>query len=244
VATPAFGRDALLRNFARRLESRYGVCGRDFIPTLSYWHGVGTMRQRGAYKKSEASRKQVLDAAMRELSERGYANTSVSDIAAAAKMSKGAVHYHFESKDELIEQVLGRCFEAMSQAVRAAWDVPGPPEERVCRTLRVMRAMRRGGGEELRVLADLMAQGIHDPRLRAPIAAMLESSRRQVVDHLIVSLKELGLEPKVPAQAMARLLLGTLDGLALHALFDPPTEAEDDEAERVLEAIVLSLFQR
>jgi hypothetical protein len=89
-----------------------------------------------------------------------------------------------------------------------------------------------------------MAQGIHDPRLRGPIAATLQSSRRQIVDQLIVSLKQLGLEPKVPAQAMARLLLGTLDGLALHALFDPPTEAEDDETERVLEGIVLSLFER
>jgi AcrR family transcriptional regulator len=202
------------------------------------------MSQRGAYKKSEASRKQVLDAALRELSERGYARTSVSDIAAAAGMSKGAVHYHFDSKDDLIEQVLARCFETMSEKLREAWEVPGTAEERVCRTLRSMRAMRRAGVVELRVLADLMAQGIHDQRLQRPIAAMLQLSRKQIVEHLIVSLKQLGLEPKVPADAMARLLLGTLDGLALHALFDPSTDAESEETERVLEGIVLSLFER
>jgi len=202
------------------------------------------MSQRGSYKKSEASRKQVLDAALRELSERGYARTSVSDIAAAAGMSKGAVHYHFDSKDDLIEQVLARCFEAMSEKLREAWDVSGTAEERVCRTLRAMRAMRRGGGTELRVLADLMAQGIHDERLRKPIVAMLQLSRKQIVEHMVVSLKALGLEPKVPAEALARLLLGTLDGLALHAFFEPATEAESDETERVLEGIVLSLFER
>ena len=217
---------------------------RDFRGGTGYGLRSATMTLRGSYKKSEASRKQVLDAALRELAGRGYAKTSVSDIAAAAGMSKGAVHYHFDSKDDLIEQVLARCFEAMSEKLRAAWEVPGTAEERICRTLRAMGAMRRGGGVEVRVLADLMAQGIHDQRLRAPIAAMLQLSRRQIVDQLIASLKPLGLEPKVPAEAMARLLLGTLDGLALHALFDPSTEAESDETERVLEGIVLSLFER
>src|SRR5687767_14808787 len=104
--------------------------------------------------------------------------------------------------------------------------------------------MRRAGVVGLRGLADLMAQGIYDERLQRPIAAMLQLTSTQIVDHLILSLKQLGLEPKVPAEAMARLLLGTLDGLALHALFDPSTDAESEETERVLEGIVLSLFER
>ena len=93
------------------------------------------MKQRGAYKKSEASRKQVLDAAIRELAERGYAHTSVSDIAAAAKMSKGAVHYHFESKDELLERVLDACCERIERRITTVFDEPGAPLDRVRRAL-------------------------------------------------------------------------------------------------------------
>jgi AcrR family transcriptional regulator len=202
------------------------------------------MRARGSYKKSEASRQQVLDAAIRALAERGYARTSVSDIASAAKMSKGAVHYHFESKDDLIAQVLDHCAAAMRARVRAAWESPGEPAERIRRALREMRASRKHAQPELRVLADLMAQGIHDPKLRAPIVAMFQANRKEVAERLLGSLAELGLEPKIPAHIIPRLLLGTVDGLGLHDFFDPPEDEDDEETQRALELIALSLFER
>jgi AcrR family transcriptional regulator len=200
------------------------------------------MRARGTYKKSQASRQQVLDAAISELAKRGYAHTSVSDIATAAGMSKGAVHYHFESKDDLIGQVLERCAQVMSERARDAWETPGEPAERIRRALFEMRTLRRDAGPELRVFADLMAQGIHDARLRRPIAAMLEASRRQVVEQFVDRLKELGLQPKIPAQTFARLLLGSLDGLALHDFFDPPSTEQDNDMQRALEGIAQALL--
>jgi len=200
------------------------------------------MRPRRTYKKSETSRQQVLEAAMTALAERGYARTSVSDIAAAAKMSKGAVHYHFESKDDLIAQVLARCAEVMRDRVRDAWDAPGEPQERIRRALREMRSTRRGASPELRVLADLMAQGIYDPKLRAAISKMFEENREEVLRHLAASFEMLGLKPRVPLEVVPRLLLGMLDGLALHDFFDP-MEGDSDTVQEALETIAVSLFE-
>jgi AcrR family transcriptional regulator len=67
------------------------------------------MTKRTGYKKSEASRKQVLDAAVATLAERGLARTSVSDIAATAGMSKGSAHDHFEDKDDPSSPASWRC---------------------------------------------------------------------------------------------------------------------------------------
>ena len=201
------------------------------------------MGPRGSYKKSETSRRQVIEAAVTALAERGYARTSVSDIASAAGMSKGAVHYHFESKDDLIAQVLERCATAMRDRVRDAWDAPGEPMEKIRRALREMRAMRKQGGPELRVLADLMAQGIHDPKLRQPLAAMFEANRKEVFEHVVQSLESYGLTPKVPAHVIPRLLLGALDGLALHDFFDPPPAEDDETVEHALETIAVMMFE-
>jgi len=200
------------------------------------------MRPRRTYKKSETSRQQVLEAAMRALAERGYARTSVSDIASAAGMSKGAVHYHFESKDDLIAQVLERCAVAMRDRVRDAWDAPGQPHERVRRALREMREARRTGSPELRVLADLMAQGIYDEKLRGAISQMFVQNREEVHRHLARGFEELGLKPRVPIEVIPRLVLGMLDGLALHDFFDPISD-EDDAVMAALESIALSLFE-
>lgn len=201
------------------------------------------MRARGSYKKSRLSRQQVLEAAVKVLAERGFAHTSVNDIAAAAGMSKGAVHYHFENKDDLINQVLERCAETMRQRVRDAFDAPVEPTEKIRRALREMRHSRQDAAPELRVMADLMAQGLHDPALRARIARMFEANRKEVVEQVVGSLAELGLEPKIPLHVLPRLMLGALDGLALHDFFDPPGEGEDEEVQKALEEITLSLIE-
>jgi AcrR family transcriptional regulator len=50
----------------------------------------------------------ILNAAAELIIHYGYDKTSVSDIAAAAGISKGAIYLHFSSKDELFEALLYR----------------------------------------------------------------------------------------------------------------------------------------
>jgi len=195
------------------------------------------------YKKSENSRRQVVEAAIRALAERGFAHTSVNDIAAAAGMSKGAVHYHFTRKADLIAHVLERCLAVTHDRLRQAWDDPGSPTDKIRRALREMRERWREGGPELRVMADLMAQGVHDEKLRAPVAAMFQKTRSELITHLIGSLTAMGLKPKIPAHIIPRLLLATLDGLALHDFFDPPNEEDHEQIIRAIEVIAFSLFE-
>ena len=46
--------------------------------------------------------KQILDAAVAEFLERGYAGASVNSIARRAGLTKGGVYHHFGSKDEIL----------------------------------------------------------------------------------------------------------------------------------------------
>jgi AcrR family transcriptional regulator len=198
---------------------------------------------RGSYKKSEVSRRQVLEAAVRALAKRGYAKTSVSDIAHAAGMSKGAVHYHFESKDDLIAKVLEHCAALTRERIGEAWDLPGQPVERIQRAIHAMRAMRKEGAPELRVLADLSAQGLHDPRLRALLGRMFETNKKEMEAHLVASLPAAGMRPRIPIHLVLRLLMGALDGLAMHDYFDPLGAEDDAGLEQALQGIGLTLFE-
>jgi AcrR family transcriptional regulator len=201
------------------------------------------VRARGSYKKSAASRKQVLEAAVRALARRGYARTSVSDIAHTAGMSKGAVHYHFDSKDDLIAKVLEHCAAVTRERLRQAWEAPGEPAEKIRRAIREMRSIRTEGTPEARVLADLAAQGLYDARIRSLLSKMFETNRKEVVAYLTKSLEELKLRTKVPPHLIPRLLIGALDGLAMHNFFDPPAEGDSEEIERAIETIAFSLFE-
>ena len=53
----------------------------------------------------EATRRAVLGAARSLFGGKGYAGTSVDEIAAAARVTKGAVYHHFASKEALFRAV-------------------------------------------------------------------------------------------------------------------------------------------
>ncbi len=66
-------------------------------------------------ERSEKSRQQILDAALKLFSHRGYGATSVRDIAEEAALSKGNVYHHFPDKETIFRALLDRYFQAMSQ---------------------------------------------------------------------------------------------------------------------------------
>ena len=55
---------------------------------------------------SEATRAALLDEATTLFAERGYAGTSLEDVASASQVTRGAVYHHFAGKQALFEAVL------------------------------------------------------------------------------------------------------------------------------------------
>jgi AcrR family transcriptional regulator len=65
-------------------------------------------------ERSERSKAQILDAALKLFSHRGYGATSVRDIAEEASLSKGNVYHHFPDKEAIFRELLHEYFTAMS----------------------------------------------------------------------------------------------------------------------------------
>jgi AcrR family transcriptional regulator len=62
-------------------------------------------------KKTEQStktRESLLSECLVLFAERGFTNTSIDDIARAAGVTKGAIYWHFKSKDDLFDAILER----------------------------------------------------------------------------------------------------------------------------------------
>ncbi|MGZ8795860.1 MAG: TetR/AcrR family transcriptional regulator [Thermoanaerobaculia bacterium] len=75
----------------------------------------GKRRPQTQEERSERSRQQILDAALKLFSHRGYGATSVQEIAEAAGLSKGNLYHHFPDKETVFRALLDRYFQAMSQ---------------------------------------------------------------------------------------------------------------------------------
>lgn len=66
-------------------------------------------------RKGELSSEKLLEISANLFREHGYASTTMRDIAQAAGMKAGSLYYHFQSKDEILDQVLER---GIAEAIR------------------------------------------------------------------------------------------------------------------------------
>ena len=194
------------------------------------------------YKKSKISIAHIVDATIRVLARQGYARTSLMDIAKEVGMSKGAVHYHFPTKEALMGQVLTTACDAVAARTRDAWTSGGNPVESLRSSLRELWRVRAGLSDEAKVVADLLAQSLHDDNLREPLADYYRFASAQVSEHLLANLESLGAQPKVDMEKVPRLLHALLDGLMMQKIVDPDAIQEEDVL-RALEAFAEALFE-
>lgn len=86
---------------------------------------MGTKRT----EKACATRKQLLEAALAVIGEKGYSAATVDEIVDAAGVSKGVAYYHFKSKavmaESILEEGIGGLIEGFE---RIAAEAPTAPE--------------------------------------------------------------------------------------------------------------------
>ncbi len=63
------------------------------------------------------SRQEILRTAARLFQQRGYDATSMNDVAAALKLSKGGLYHHFQSKDEILFEIMNHAMEMTQDRV-------------------------------------------------------------------------------------------------------------------------------
>ncbi len=69
-------------------------------------------------KKGERRRQELLRIAYSMFISRGYENTSVDDIIEEAGIAKGTYYYYFESKEQMLEEVIGMMIDQETEAAR------------------------------------------------------------------------------------------------------------------------------
>ena len=99
---------------------------------------------------AELTRDSLLDAAEVLFDERGVSRTTLSDIAAAAGLTRGAVYWHFKDKADVFNAVMDRVFLPMEALIQAA---VGPDKVDALAGLRA-------------VISDEMLLLVRDERLR------------------------------------------------------------------------------
>ncbi len=83
------------------------------------------------------SRQEILRTAARLFQQRGYDATSMNDVAASLKLSKGGLYHHFQSKDEILFEIMNHAMDITEERVLGPVRGIANPEERLRALIRL-----------------------------------------------------------------------------------------------------------
>jgi AcrR family transcriptional regulator len=136
-------------------------------------------------ERSRARREQILDAAFHTFTRRGYRDTAVDEIAAAADTSKGGVYFHFPTKEAIFRELMRTTADRLADKVERAVAEETDPIARADAALRAVLVTFAGHRTMARLLfVDAMGAGrvfnaetnaLHD-RFAAMIASYLDDA--------------------------------------------------------------------
>ena len=81
--------------------------------------------------RSEATRTKIIASAVQLFNEKGYPATGLGDIIDRAEMTKGALYYHFDSKESLAVAIIEECGVRLAEAFRSITASPAPALESI-----------------------------------------------------------------------------------------------------------------
>jgi AcrR family transcriptional regulator len=154
---------------------------------------------------------QILAAACRAILERGFPATRIADIARAAGVSTGTVHYYFATKDEVLVAALksasGRLFDRVERPGDAS------AARRLARLLAASVPRPGPARDEYVLWIELWLRVLHRPDLLPECEALSERWRGYFRDVVRAGVATGELAPAAPADEIAERLLAFVDGL-------------------------------
>ncbi len=88
-------------------------------------------RASDGISKSDKKIVTIANTAAKLFSSKGYVATSMEDVAAAAKISKGSIYYYFSTKDEILDYILSTFMDAVLENAGHDLQEIDDPEERI-----------------------------------------------------------------------------------------------------------------
>jgi AcrR family transcriptional regulator len=156
------------------------------------------------------SRQEILRTAARLFQQQGYDATSMNDVAAALKLSKGGLYHHFQSKDEILYEIMDHAMQITQERVINPVRSIADPEERLRQLIRLhIEVVLSPRDREITVM-------LHENHPLPPALRKRINTRKKEYVHFLENLvaeaqKARQAKGRVSARAAAFALLGMLN---------------------------------
>ncbi|MBI5426306.1 MAG: TetR/AcrR family transcriptional regulator [Opitutae bacterium] len=180
--------------------------------------------KRSRAETQAETRRLLLDAAAQMFARRGYHGVSIDEVAEAAGYSKGAVYANFDSKQDLLLQLLGEHMEAKLQSLEAALLPAGIEGPRLDHLEQWLGATNAVADWPLLAL-ELQLHARRDRRFGMRADRLFEEHRARLAELIGRFFAAAGRKPPVPVAELARGCSALAEGLACQSGLGDPAKS-------------------
>jgi AcrR family transcriptional regulator len=163
-------------------------------------------------RRRELTRQTLLDAAAELFAQKGFVAASLDEIAELAGFSRGAIHHHFESKEDLFLAVIDRHNEHLLAAYQARLagsdSFPLDPSGNAAQWRQVHTE-----GDDVLLMLEARTYALRNPQLRPRLAEVEGAAVAATVGALTSHAERTGVRWRLPVEDVAELLHATSRGL-------------------------------
>jgi AcrR family transcriptional regulator len=164
----------------------------------------------------------ILLGALAALAEKGYANTTIEDIAHASSVSRGLLHYYFKSKEDLIVQAVSLGSSTLLGSAMGRIKHASSTEH----LADIMIEVLRQNVEQHPTITALLIEVWGESRRSAKLRMAFETGFRETTEKLasfLVSYVSSESDPRAShsAKVTSRILLGLYQGLVIQLISHP-----------------------
>lgn len=180
-------------------------------------------------------REEILEAALVLFHERGYDATGIQDIASHVGMLKGSLYYHIRSKEEILQRLIGRTYQAGLEVLRDALAVDGPLPVRLRAVVEHHTRFVLTNAPAVSIaLKELPALSPEERRGLDRLRATYVDEFRTVIED---GMRAGSLRPTLASDVVVRAMIGTVNGACMWYLRErgePPRDLPEQLAELLL----------
>lgn len=169
-------------------------------------------------KNPEETRRKLMGATVASLFERGYGGLSTVDVARRARVSRGGQLHHFPHKQALLAQTVAHLFELR---LAELWSYirklpPAPPERRLAAFIDASWPAFKS--RTFYAWLELVVAGRTDPKLRQASTDLIGHYRGAGAQMIEATLGPSVAHLAIDFSALAALVFGNMEALALHRI--------------------------
>ena len=176
---------------------------------------------------SEKARR-IVEAMRASVGLRGAAGSTFDQVAQAAGVSRGLLHYYFGSKERLLVEVVRHDCEIRISALRERLADASSVDELIEIMLAGFHSFVEDEGAAAPALIfELFSAGRNNPEIREELGELYRSVRQTVADALTAKEREGVVALRAEAASVASIIFAMADGAALQILSDPGWDPAD-----------------